>query len=325
MTRAQEVVGEIQPNQLIVPRDVDAVLYFGAMHLPEGTSFRFDPQDSQFFKAITSTANLGFVLAAGALELGDASIAHGVVGAESSIFRQTAERIIRSARMIGGIAIADDPLEAGAKIRRIHEHIYGLGQNGERVPATDPYVYAKGWLPIVWMMEQSLLRMGTSEVGMNNWYKETLVAFQSQGVSDEFVPKTYAEYLEAIEQFSAAVGKTEATDRFREHGVAKPPVLPDFVWDRPYIRHVVNAFARASTVQTLPRDVVERIEYGDNLSWPYRTLAALGVAMTTQIAKRGPKMLRHHPDHVSHIYPPSRLQEVQRRASAFATSKLFGC
>lgn len=317
-----EKVGE--PRLLLVPRDIDEILLHGASNLPDGYTFRFDASSSHFARLISSVANLCHVLSAGAYELAHPGVAHGVMGADSSIFHDTFRRIDRSAVGIGAIAISADPLEAGARIRRYHNGIYGLDEYGNKVAAIDPNLYSQAWLPILCIMQQSAIRLGYSADELEDWYRETIVAYQCQGVSDEYLPKSYAQYVEAMAQFASRLKWTEAIDQFDQHGVSRPPIIPEFLWRRPTVKRTVNDLARASVLSGIPEESAIAIGYSQNLPAIYRVAIRVANLGVTAIARSGPKMWRHHPEIVRHIHPPRHVfDRALLRTSSYATRVLF--
>lgn len=317
---------ETRPEQLfVIPRDTDKVLALGGVAcLPEGARITFDCTQSDFALLIASTANFASVFAAGAIEAGHPGIAHGLVEHDSAIFRQTLERIGRAAVGIGAIATADDARVAGERIREFHTHIHGINSLGERVLATDPELYAAGWLPIEWMIMQSAIRLGFSEERIKRLHLEALIAYQCQGVDDVYAPKTYSDFCRVMEEYCDYTEKTEAIDRFKEDGISRPPVIPERIWSVGIVKNVVNGISRASTVHALPGTLASKYEYHD-VPLLHRAAAASFATMCTYLAKYGPKTLRVHPHIAEHRYPArTPFGRASLAASWMLTNRLLG-
>lgn len=292
-------------TRYVTPSNIDSILEVGAITEVHKDHFRFHPTSSPYLLSISSGMNIFHVLSAGAMELGNPIVSSAVEDL-SAYKRSTWLRIHSTAVMLSDIALSEDPILAGVRIRDLHDRlqIRGLDIEGNPVPATDPYAYAMGWMPIVWMMEQTMKALKTTDEAMEYWYKESRLAFQCQSVADTYVPGTYAEYRSFMENvYQPGLVRTASIERIDREGIDPVPRLSTF-WRGP-VSALGNHAAHILTSSALPVDVRESFQARE-IRPHHRVAVGTGKWLMRQWCSVAPASTRLHP-HVAESISTNRL------------------
>lgn len=308
---------------LEVPGDTKFILNRGVSKLTDDYTIRFN-RSSIFLDAITDSAGILFVLGAGALELGD-PVVSSAVEKHSRYHGDTWGRIERSAHQVAMVAISDDALVAGRRIAQIHDKlgIKGLNAEGVEVPATDPQAFARAYLPITLTPHQVLMRRGAPQRELEEWYDQSRIVFQCTGVEDTFLPKSYEEYLQAVQDMYDSVTYTESIKRVTTNGIDSFKIYPNFAWRGP-LKWLGDRGCLMLMRGSLPENVLATYRL-EPLSTRERLVYEAACIAIMAWSKHAPVYLTHHPYAAKHMKPPeTALDRGYLRASCLATTAFTG-
>jgi uncharacterized protein (DUF2236 family) len=178
--------------------------------------------------------------------------------------------------------------EAAAEgVASVHRKVFGTASDGRSYSAQDPHlqlwVHATLVDSSVRVYEMFVAPLDTDEIA--DYYEETQVVGRLFGIPEEFLPSTYAELMQWMDDMMAS-GEVFVTELARE--LAEPILRP--------LRIVPRAFSERSALITpalLPEPI--RTGYGLKLGWPRNALVAAGGRAGRLLVPRLPGILRNHP------------------------------
>ena len=144
---------------------------------------------------------------------------------------------------------------------------------------------------------------------MNYWYKESRLAFQCQGVTDTYVPKTYEEYCAFMEHvYQPSLVRTASIERIDREGIDPIPRLSSF-WRGP-VSVVGNYAAHVLTSSALPEGVRESFE-ARSIRLHHKVAIATGKWFMRLWCSVAPAPARLHP----HVAEEVSTNHLTKRAS----------
>lgn len=297
---------------LTVPGDTEYILEQGVGKLAlNGYRIMFTPE-SKFAPTINGYIPENFwAWPTGMIQGGYPPIASALeehsdlAGPEGNIWA----RLLKSSRYIGAIAASNDAVEAGKVVRNFHRNVTGIDREGQKVHALNPKPYTVGWVTIAWLTEQSkrTFEPPESRKWWEEWYQESRVAYQCQGVSDRLLPEDYASYRTHFDKICEdELQRTHVIDEAYRRmlgDIDRPPQVHPLVWKHvPGIKRALSEYARLAGIGGLPpaaRDAME-LPWTTKDQRKFENLRDNYGRVTALI----PRRMRTQPATALHVYPP---------------------
>jgi uncharacterized protein (DUF2236 family) len=176
---------------------------------------------------------------------------------------------------------------AAASVAAVHRKVSGTASDGRAYSAQDPHLqlWVHATLVDSSVRVYEMFVAPLKETQIADYYEETKVVGRLFGIPEEFLPPTYAELVQWMDDM-IATGEVVVTDLARD--LAEPILRP--------LRIVPKVLSERSALVTpalLPEPI--RTGYGLKLGWPRNALLTAGGRAGRMLVPRLPGILRNHP------------------------------